>query len=328
MLKTEFPKTRVGLIILCALAMTRFAMGQEVTTQDIRDAILGSRSFTQEELSAMDLNDDSRVDVADLVVLLNPESEHQSSTMNIHEGDGTIEVLFYLPSVYAGPVTYTVSGTATAGADFEPLPGSINANGSSVAIPVTFIDDLLIEDIEMLSIKLETSSDELLTLGPSKERTVYIQDNDVNWKGSLAISNLTNGFEMTMLQSSASFSAEMHSDGIGGIPAGEWPVTVEAGSGYFKCILGPIDVPADLTLFKAAMHRTIALESKPSEEYPDDVLNYDSIIVGRLTESIMVGDGKSYLSLTGNDAVSGNFTLVKMISMLPDTDSKDPSKNN
>ncbi len=39
----------------------------EVTEQDLRDAITGKRTFTQEELNAMDLNMDGQVDVADLV---------------------------------------------------------------------------------------------------------------------------------------------------------------------------------------------------------------------------------------------------------------------
>ena len=52
-------------LLLCLAVLAR----AEVTEQDIRDAILGTKTFSQEELGAMDEkgNKDGQVDVADLV---------------------------------------------------------------------------------------------------------------------------------------------------------------------------------------------------------------------------------------------------------------------
>lgn len=318
---TGLPSLLWVMVVMCPLTPAI----AEVTDQDIRDAILGTRAFTQEELNAMDEmgNRDGQVDVADLIFLLNPESETERSVISVQESNSTINVTFYLPSVYTGTVKYAVTdaSTATSELDYEPLSGSVSVNGSSLTIPVTLKDDVLIEDIETLIIKLETSPEDLLTVGPSQERTLYIQDNDATWKGSLAVSNLSVGFELVLLQAGNTCSAKMQSDGVGGIPAGTWPAVVESTADSFKCTLGPIDVAKDLTLFDAAMKRTILLESNPAEKQTD-VLDYNNFILGRLTESVAVSDGKSHLSLTGQKKISGTFTLVKVISMLPEGESE------
>ena len=55
-------------------------------------------------------------------------------------------------------ISYTVTGDATAGSDYTALSGSVTipANTSSATIPVSVIDDSLVEDDETVTVKLAT----------------------------------------------------------------------------------------------------------------------------------------------------------------------------
>jgi len=76
---------------LCFVLLSFFippAQSAEVSEQNIRDAVLGRATFTQEELQELDLNKDSQIDVADLVYFVThdmPNSE-LSSLVGLHVG--------------------------------------------------------------------------------------------------------------------------------------------------------------------------------------------------------------------------------------------------
>src|SRR5213078_3070687 len=73
----------------------------------------------------------------------------------------------------------SVSGTATAGADYASLPGSVTipAGASSATITVAVIDDFLVEPPETVIVTLTASVNYTVT-SPSAA-TVTIADNDV-----------------------------------------------------------------------------------------------------------------------------------------------------
>lgn len=75
-------------------------------------------------------------------------------------------------------VSYTVSGTATAGSDYTALSGSIalGAGVTSATIAVTPLQDLLIEADETVIVTLTAGSG--YTLGSPATATVTIRDND------------------------------------------------------------------------------------------------------------------------------------------------------
>ncbi|MCK7554699.1 hypothetical protein MKQ70_06665 [Chitinophaga sedimenti] len=84
-------------------------------------------------------------------------------------------------------VTYTVAGTATAGTDYTALSGTavIPAMGNSVTIPVTVLNDELIEQLETVTVTLTNSSAAIgaFTIGAANSATVNISDDDaVNLK--------------------------------------------------------------------------------------------------------------------------------------------------
>ncbi|MEK0449172.1 MAG: hypothetical protein RL088_1440 [Verrucomicrobiota bacterium] len=87
----------------------------------------------------------------------------------------------------------TISGTATAGADYAgiTIPISIPAGSASLAIPVTPIDDALAEGAETVILTLNAAAGYRLT-GPTSA-TVTIADDDVNSPPAVVIDSPTVG---------------------------------------------------------------------------------------------------------------------------------------
>lgn len=218
----DLKRYRIGLgiaILLLLFSLTAFPAGAfEPTEQDMRDAILGTRTFTQEELNAMDQNEDNKVDVADIIKYIHENGEtrvsvsfKESSSM-VSEGAGTISIPLEISDLYFGPIIYAVGGTATAGKDFTGLTGQVQSNGTSASIELTLIDDDLLgvgskekaegedeTDASVESVFLTIQYEEEgetewpYILGKTIAHTVFIEDNDAIWKGSadLTAKNLT-----------------------------------------------------------------------------------------------------------------------------------------
>ena len=74
-------------------------------------------------------------------------------------------------------VSYTVSGTATAGSDYVALPGvvTLDPGAASAVIPIVPIDDTLVESNETVVVTLASSTSYLPGSGPA---TVTIISND------------------------------------------------------------------------------------------------------------------------------------------------------
>ena len=90
-------------------------------------------------------------------------------------------------------MNYTVSGTATAGADYTALPGSvmIPANSLSNTILVQPLDDTLVEPTETVTLTL--TPDPAYFIWESPASTVYILDNETNTPPAVAITAPANG---------------------------------------------------------------------------------------------------------------------------------------
>ncbi len=94
----------------------------------------------------------------------------------VYEGCGTVQLIFR--RVGSNPnvplvVQYTISGTATSGLDYTPIPLSvvIPAGQTSVTIPITILTDLLLEGQETLIITLVNACS---CLNP--QETLFIND--------------------------------------------------------------------------------------------------------------------------------------------------------
>lgn len=166
-----------------------------VTEQGILDAVLGKRTFTDDEIKAMDLNGDGKVDVADAVFSKKPIANFYAASSEINETAGTHVVVITFSQAINGTLKYTVGGTASAGQDYDALSGSVAVSGSVVFIQITVKNDTVYEGNETIVLSLLPGKGYLL--GATRSHTVTLKDNP-NESGAdylFTLSNLTPGFE-------------------------------------------------------------------------------------------------------------------------------------
>jgi hypothetical protein len=312
-------------IFLCLiLCPASFAQGI-VTEQDIRDAILERNIFTKEELSAMDLNEDDVVDVADLVDFLKSvginapvvdfeiTDPQKGAYSELVEGEHSIGVKVVFSKDYHGILDLSVSGTAQEGKDFNPINRSIQVNGQSVHIPIAIKDDLDLEEQEsiVLTLNEDSSSPKRLIIGPYNTHTIWIKENDSRWQGTLQVDRMVMGFEMIIKQDDTTQDAMLVSDGGAGFPASTWPVDLSMTEKSFSASIGPMVIDADKSLINTAFERSVELIAE--DGVSGHVFATDAIIIGNLIDRFesqhkAIGDLEMI--------IPGTFTLVKDINVV------------
>ncbi|MEP2239332.1 MAG: Calx-beta domain-containing protein, partial [Maribacter sp.] len=88
-------------------------------------------------------------------------------------------------------ITYSISGNAEEGIDYNSLSGSVTIplNTTSVTIPITIVDDNIVEiATEELSISLISSSNNV-NIGNDNLATMSIQDNDISEVNIIGVTN-------------------------------------------------------------------------------------------------------------------------------------------
>ena len=316
------PVVAWGLFLSLMLTLILFsnplaiAQSQGVTEQEIRDAVLDR---IEEDLDTMDLNEDGKVDVADLVNFLRsigpttPVASFDLVSSKVDEGDGTAKVEVNFTSHFSGTLGFSVSGTAEEGVDYYALSGSVLVDGIKGEIPVTIIDDLELEKEETIIITLDQADPQEFIIGVPQEHTLRIEENDAVWHGGLQVHNLSMGFEMEIARDASSYQAILKSDGYSALPAGEWPVELEITQDAFFATIGPIQINEQDTLLGTAFDRTIVLEATPNSD-DGHVLELDSAIVGKMTDSLEPQlESRKYLRTT----IHGTFSLIKEPSVVP-----------
>ncbi len=168
---------------------------------------------------------------------------------------GVFTVNQSLPSTTATVISYTVTGTASSGADFTPLSGSVTipAGSSSATINVPTINDLLVEELETVIVTLDTitsgNTAQISINQANKSASLNLTDNDA---ATLSIAATTDGSEtgpingrFTVTQSAISSINTIVSYTVGGsaTPGSDYTalsrsVTIPAGS-----TSATIDVP-------------------------------------------------------------------------------------
>ena len=76
----------------------------------------------------------------------------------------------------ATSISYRVSGTATAGEDFTPLPGTVSMTGGAGVIPITILQDQIDDDGETIILTLIAANG--YTVGTQGSATITITDDD------------------------------------------------------------------------------------------------------------------------------------------------------
>ncbi len=302
---------RVGVAVLL-LSLTMALAGQ-VTERRLRDAILEGEGYTAE----LDVNNDGQLDVADLVAFLSQEAADVSFESSFSEATEDARVftvtLLVTSKGYAGPVDYTIEGTATNQVDFSGLTGTINVKGTASQMPIAIADDLEVEDVETITLTLQSGSG--YNLGARPSHTVYVGDNDAVWEGGLTVDNLYVNFELSLARDSSSYQATFSSDGYGFFPQssielGEADLTVTEDA--FTATIHPIQHPEN-ALLGTAFESTIFMSAEPNAR-EGHVLDWDSAIVGEMTLNMTAtAADRDHLSRdeNHNNALQGTFTLMR-----------------
>ena len=136
-----------------------------------------------------------------------PSVRFSSSSSSGAEDVGTQNVQVNLSPAPQSSITiaYTVGGTASSGADYARLPGSVqaSANATSVNIPVSITDDALVEDAETVVLTLASGTG--YTRDSPSVHTLTITDNDNDSGGGGGVGG---GTPQASFSSSSSSGAE------------------------------------------------------------------------------------------------------------------------
>lgn len=95
---------------------------------------------------------------------------------------------------YAVQVSYTISGTATNGTDYSTLSNAVTiaANSTSATINISVINDSEAEDTETVTVTLNSTNQDNVTIGSQNAATVSIEDQAVTFTPENAASFMVN----------------------------------------------------------------------------------------------------------------------------------------
>ena len=170
--------------------------------------------------------------------------------------DGQFTVSLSNPSDTDTIVSYTVSGTATPGGDYNTLSGSvtITAGDLSAPIDVTVIDDLEVEGNENVTVSLDaiTAGNANIVVGATNSATVTIADDDLPLSNEVNITTIADAAEPDSNgQFAVSLSAIATTDTVisytvsgSATPGGDYNTL----SGSVTIIAGALSAPIDITV--------------------------------------------------------------------------------
>ena len=264
-----------------------------------------------------------------------PRAEFESAMSQSVEGvPGTHDVTITFDQPFYGTLNYAIGSesTVTAGVDYQSLPGSIVASGTSVVIPITWIDDDQISPNRLLFLQIEGGSG--YARAGRTRHMILLGENDAWWEGVVADKYAQRNFRLKITNDAngtdACFAAGSGIDGlpplegetpglesdqsVGIIPDGVFPVTVvsytpsnfEINSPPLPATTGGLFGPS------TGLSRTLELKSIPSSSPPNDDQIGPSRIIGKYTECLAFPGQASCAEQTGT------FVLIKQLSDPPE----------
>ncbi|MDT8418501.1 MAG: PKD-like domain-containing protein, partial [Lutibacter sp.] len=162
------------------------------TTDETYQVVLSNVKITTTniDITTTDLIGDGSIVNTTTAPVVSIVSTTQASEPN---NDGLFAVNLTDPVSVPTTVTYTITGTANNGVDYQTITSTlvIPALSTSVTIPVIVIDDNIIEATETVIITL-ISTNTLVTVDPTKNiATVTILDNDGGSENGISINDIT-----------------------------------------------------------------------------------------------------------------------------------------
>jgi len=173
-----------------------------------------------------------------------------TTTFEVTEG-ATVEPVITFNAPYFGIVRYTLRGTAMTG-DYVALSGEVQANGSSVSIPVTLVDDGNLNQLRYLTLVLEAG--EGYSVGGAQTSTITIVDNDAEWRGAFESDSGGFTFTLRLEEQNGAFMGFLQSHGLGFFPSNDLPAVVLFTEDDFVAAIDPVPVAANGTSLGQAMN--------------------------------------------------------------------------
>ena len=292
--------------------------GNLISETTIRDAILGRVDLSEFEREQLDFNEDGQLDVADLVIFLKqiepiPKATFESYTSRTTEGSETAGVTVLFSRAFTGTLNYSLGTvtTATEGTDFASVGGTVSVDGTSVDISIPLVDDLDLEAMETVELVLEDGTG--YEIGTRSNHTLYIDENDSTWHGTMALQQRAMGFALTIRRDGSTAEADLRGDDTGMIPESDTPdagwamQNLEISENSFLAHIENIPVPQEQTS-RLGTTFTRSLTFATVQGKDDTILDTRSEIEGDITMTL-VPDSAAFAHL--QRTVSGTFHMVK-----------------
>jgi len=253
----------------------------ETVIATLTGASSASFSFTATGNATVNIADDGSTVIANRVLTITKDTDASEPGTN---GAFRISLPSGVLSTEATTVQYSVSGTATAGTDYTALSGTVTipAGQNSVFVPVTVIDDQLIEQTETVVATLTSATSASFSFTATGNATVNIADND-NLAANLVLS-ITKTADAAEPATNGSFSINLPT----GFTATE-PITVN------YTVSGTATAGTDY----AALSGSVIIPAGQSAVSIPLIVNDDNLYES--TETVI-------LTLTGGKSASFNFS--------------------
>ncbi|MCP4697973.1 MAG: hypothetical protein GY862_14140 [Gammaproteobacteria bacterium] len=307
----RYYKNPLPLLLLSILHITATAAPSE---QDIHDAILGKKAFSDTELQAMDRNKDGSVDVADLAY--RPLVEFAASSSQGREGEDTLSIQINANIPLQSTVHYSLRRLSpTLG---EEKSGQISFDGNTAEIDISLSDtgisdDQNISESAVWQVTLNDPADKSYAPGSAQIHTLFIHDNDTLWHGSLTTADNVNiPLVLQLDQANGAVTGKLIADPNNGMISSEQAdqaqVSIQANSQSFRADITSIQIPSTTSWTGVSFQRQITLNAAADSGQSID-LNILDMLTGSFSEQITAA-GAPFLNRTQQ----GNFVLIKQMS--------------
>lgn len=191
-----------------------------------------------------------------------------------------------LDKPYTGTVKYAVvpaNSTATTPGDYTALSGTVNVNGTTATIPITWTDDTILKTDRMLALDVIALPTDGYRTGGRSRHIIRLEENDWWWNGAVQDTYAQRNFRMKLTRNAAgtqvTFAAGAGNDGLppagagdttslteGIVPVGVYPGTVEFNTAtHFRVSSPAMPIPSSgITGPGSDMTRTLVLDAQPA----------------------------------------------------------------
>ncbi|WP_346320927.1 Calx-beta domain-containing protein [Chitinophaga sp. YIM B06452] len=262
-----------------------------------------SFTFTGTGNATVNITDDESTVPANLALTITKGADGSEPGTN---GSFNISLPTGITSSEAITVNYTVTGTATSGADYTALTGTVTipVGQNSVPVPVAVANDDIIEVTETVIATLNGGSSANFTFTGTGNATVNITDDESTVPANLALT-VTKGSDASESGVNGSFNISLPGSIISSAD-----ITVNyttggtAGAGTdYTALTGTVIIPAGQNSITVPV---IAINDQVIEQLETVVLTLNGGTSGSL---VFTGTGSATVNIADNDAVPNSITV-------------------